>query len=376
MPNFFYYDEEGRKQGTYTTEQIQLLARNGAITPETIIEAESGNTIPAGKIKGLTFGKVSHEVVRIFQDADVVDEMEKWYYYDESGNKQGAFYTEQIRYFAEHGLITPNTIIETESGETKLAETLKWLENSLLTWKAKLAHPNHDNSDTNIQNVDDLDEEERGRLKAEVKLSDSAIILSIVAHFIVMFSGNVVPESTVMSIISLIAMLGTIIFSIVCMVRLAKLMHFETTSIVLLAICVPIPIIYFIPLYLVYSRADNLVSKDKQTPNSAVSVTEQGSRLGNREANDISSDRHFGQVICPNCQTLLEYTKIPSPECITSTSDKLFIWGCVALIFFFPLALLLWFLSMLTSGGQRDLFQTLQCETCGHHFRSHWKGKV
>ena len=55
MANFWYYDKNGEKQGACTVEQIKALAKKGIITPETILEAESGKTTPAGTVKGLTF---------------------------------------------------------------------------------------------------------------------------------------------------------------------------------------------------------------------------------------------------------------------------------------------------------------------------------
>jgi len=60
MANFWYYDQHGHKQGTFSTEQIVRLAQQGVITPETIIEnAESGKTRQARKIEGLMFAETA-----------------------------------------------------------------------------------------------------------------------------------------------------------------------------------------------------------------------------------------------------------------------------------------------------------------------------
>ena len=55
MPNWFYIDANGRKQGPVTGGQLKGLAKAGRITPDTIVETEDGKTAPAGKVKGLTF---------------------------------------------------------------------------------------------------------------------------------------------------------------------------------------------------------------------------------------------------------------------------------------------------------------------------------
>jgi len=54
MSTWFYYDNNGQKQAA-TVEQLKELARQGGITPETVIENEAGKSAPAGKAKGLTF---------------------------------------------------------------------------------------------------------------------------------------------------------------------------------------------------------------------------------------------------------------------------------------------------------------------------------
>jgi hypothetical protein len=55
MVNWFCYDSNGPKRGPYSGEQVKWLAKNGKLTPETIIETIDGKTIQAGKVKGLVF---------------------------------------------------------------------------------------------------------------------------------------------------------------------------------------------------------------------------------------------------------------------------------------------------------------------------------
>jgi len=54
MSTWFYYNENGEKINV-TGGQLKWLAKNGKIVPETMVESEEGKTIPAAKIKGLTF---------------------------------------------------------------------------------------------------------------------------------------------------------------------------------------------------------------------------------------------------------------------------------------------------------------------------------
>jgi len=54
MAQCFYYNTSGEKIAA-TGEQIRQLAKQGTITPETIIENLAGKSMPAGQVKGLTF---------------------------------------------------------------------------------------------------------------------------------------------------------------------------------------------------------------------------------------------------------------------------------------------------------------------------------
>lgn len=67
MTTWYYYDSKDRKVGPATGEQLKEFAKNGRITPETIVETEDGKTAPAGKVKGLTFA------VAILAEAEVDD---------------------------------------------------------------------------------------------------------------------------------------------------------------------------------------------------------------------------------------------------------------------------------------------------------------
>jgi len=55
MPNYFYTDANGQKQGPYSSGQLKELAKTGRITPETVIETDDGKKAKAGKVQGLAF---------------------------------------------------------------------------------------------------------------------------------------------------------------------------------------------------------------------------------------------------------------------------------------------------------------------------------
>ena len=54
MANWFYYNENGEKIEVIGG-QLKDLAKQGVITPGTMIETEDGKTAPARRVKGLTF---------------------------------------------------------------------------------------------------------------------------------------------------------------------------------------------------------------------------------------------------------------------------------------------------------------------------------
>ena len=53
MPNFYYTDANGQRQGAFTPQQIKALVEEGVITQDTPLEADTGHKGKAGQIKGL-----------------------------------------------------------------------------------------------------------------------------------------------------------------------------------------------------------------------------------------------------------------------------------------------------------------------------------
>ena len=53
MPNWFYHDAAGIKQGPIDDAQLKELCQSGIITPQTDLETESGYKGKAGQVRGL-----------------------------------------------------------------------------------------------------------------------------------------------------------------------------------------------------------------------------------------------------------------------------------------------------------------------------------
>ena len=52
---WYYYDKSGNKIGPFKGRELRLLALQGTITPDTVLEGSDGRTIIAGKAGGLPF---------------------------------------------------------------------------------------------------------------------------------------------------------------------------------------------------------------------------------------------------------------------------------------------------------------------------------
>jgi hypothetical protein len=53
VANFYYYDNNGRKIGPIDNAQLKVLAVQGVIVPDTVLEKEDGKQERAGQVKGL-----------------------------------------------------------------------------------------------------------------------------------------------------------------------------------------------------------------------------------------------------------------------------------------------------------------------------------
>jgi len=55
MKDWYYYNKNGEKVGPISTADMKLLAEQGSVVPETLIENSNGRSTLAGQVKGLTF---------------------------------------------------------------------------------------------------------------------------------------------------------------------------------------------------------------------------------------------------------------------------------------------------------------------------------
>jgi len=55
MPNYFYFNASGQRQGPINDQQLQSLVAQKVITAQTQLETESGHKGLAGQIPGLNF---------------------------------------------------------------------------------------------------------------------------------------------------------------------------------------------------------------------------------------------------------------------------------------------------------------------------------
>ena len=59
MPNYYYFNTSGQKYGPVSDQQLQTLAAQGVITPNTPLETEGGHKGTAGQIPGLKFNTIA-----------------------------------------------------------------------------------------------------------------------------------------------------------------------------------------------------------------------------------------------------------------------------------------------------------------------------
>jgi len=114
MPNFFYLDANGQKQGPVTPQQLKALAAQGSINPNTPLETEGGHKGVAGQIPGLQFGSTAPQPA-------ATQPTSKYYYIDANGQRQGPVTSQQLKALAAQGVINPQTPLMTESGHKGLA---------------------------------------------------------------------------------------------------------------------------------------------------------------------------------------------------------------------------------------------------------------
>jgi hypothetical protein len=96
MADWYYYNENNEKIGPMSGGELKQLARQGTVTQETLVEDPGGKTRPMKEVNGMTF----------------------WYYYDDKGQKKGPFTGDQLKELVKQGLVTRETILENDTGQS------------------------------------------------------------------------------------------------------------------------------------------------------------------------------------------------------------------------------------------------------------------
>lgn len=146
MPNWFYYDVNGKKRGPINSAQLKSLADSQVINRNINIETEDGRKGKAGQIKGLFPTGESYSVQSPSPNASVSNQKvssgnpsfpRKWFYYDVNGIRQGPLTDEQVKSLINSGIISRDTFLETINGQRgKAGEVRKFFpsnQNSRLT---------------------------------------------------------------------------------------------------------------------------------------------------------------------------------------------------------------------------------------------------
>ena len=135
MPNWFIFDKNGVKRGPFSSDQLKRFADSHKIFPQTVIETEDGRRGKAGQVRGLfsaggrTAPHNSTQSDSSGSDRQSQPEssssIQRWFFYDANGVKQGPLTDVQIMSFVNSGIINRNTEFETLEGLKGKAENVK-----------------------------------------------------------------------------------------------------------------------------------------------------------------------------------------------------------------------------------------------------------
>jgi hypothetical protein len=110
---FFYDDNTGTRRGPVSREELQTLANQGKINPQTRLETEDGRRGLAGQVSGLTFPTKPEEYFN--------------YYDSKTAERKGPYNRQKLKSLAGNGTIKKDTIIETPDGKTTEAGKVTWI---------------------------------------------------------------------------------------------------------------------------------------------------------------------------------------------------------------------------------------------------------
>lgn len=121
--------------------------------------------------------------------------MTQWFYFDRNGHKTGPMDSDSLKLLAEHGMITPDTIVMTDSGKSCLAKKVKGLSFSLCILEPPVFVPPTINTDvkkttkenpsqnTSIKNMTEICNEKFKAMNIYKKIILCFIVLSSWLYF-------------------------------------------------------------------------------------------------------------------------------------------------------------------------------------------------
>ena len=243
MPNFYYTDANGQR-GLINEQQLKTLVTLGQITPDTLLETETGQKGKAGQIKGLFTAPPAPATQAMLPNTTA-----QYFYTDANGQKQGAFNLQILQALAAQGIITSQTPMETATGQKGLAGQIPGLFPTT---------PPPPSVDSGLE----IEVYDYRRIALAHRLSTVSIFTYILGFI---FGIVLVGLSDETRLIGLGLILGSMVFSIFCMWRLATLVHCGLGTKIFLSICLLAPlhmnlwilISSWIPLFTVYVPAGN-----------------------------------------------------------------------------------------------------------------------
>ena len=302
MSNWYYYNKNGEKIGPISVSALKELTQQGLITRETVIENQGGRSSTAGQINGLTFpdaaspdkGRVAPPAtgeiygvsspsvptrpagmaIEIFLNGMTRTVTQQEFFNlaaqgiinpqtpvringtpGTAGNVRGIVFG-QPRTMGEPNPFAQSAVAPANTGFTPLPQQ-PFQQGAVPGYSAFTGGQAHaPASGYDYKSI-----------AAAHRLATWSILVFILSHSITRWLYAVDLDSVRDGIVRLqdgifLAVLSLVVgFSSHCMVRLAKLLHFKVGTIVVLAICLPLPLLCLIPLFTVYIRAGKVLKQ-------------------------------------------------------------------------------------------------------------------
>jgi hypothetical protein len=187
--------------------------------------------------------------------------MPNFFYFDQHNQKFGPITEEQLKGLAASGLITPQTPMETDSGHKGVAGQIPGI-NFGTAAPSPFAQPiPKQQSPTSPSGYN------YKTIASWHRLSTVSVAVFVLGNLVargLIATSDIETGSFDIEAVPLfgtLLSLGLVIFSIICMVRLARSIYYGVGAIILFAICVPFGPIGLIPLICVYLRAGKILKQ-------------------------------------------------------------------------------------------------------------------